>query len=65
MEEVINRHQKGELAECFVAKTETVVEPVSLISYKSNNYSIPLANTLGKISYLIRKSLLDIQEGRG
>jgi branched-chain amino acid aminotransferase len=52
--------------ECFGAGTAVIVSGVSNIHYKGTNYPIPVERTLniGKISHQIRKSLLDIQEGR-
>lgn len=60
MSEVIERHTRGELLECFGSGTAVIISAVSNIHYRDKNYSIPNSN----ISQAIRKDLLDIQEGR-
>lgn len=60
MGEIVERHSRGELVECFGSGTAVIVSPVSNIHYRGKNYAIPNNN----ISQTIRKNLLDIQEGR-
>jgi branched-chain amino acid aminotransferase len=53
--------------ECFGSGTAVIVSGVSNIHYNGKNYPIAVNPTfnLGPISQNIRKTLLDIQEGRG
>lgn len=66
IEEVIEKKESGELLECFTAGTAVIVGSVNNIEYKGVDYSIPIDEHLqaGEVSFMIRKELLDIQEGK-
>jgi branched-chain amino acid aminotransferase len=66
IDEVVERHKKGELLECFGAGTAVIVSGVKNIEYNGVNYKIPVDDKLqiGPISYKVRQSILDLQEGR-
>lgn len=53
MTEVIERHKKGELLECFGAGTAVIVNGVNNIHYQGKDYPISIDPTLniGKISH--------------
>jgi branched-chain amino acid aminotransferase len=66
IDEVIERQQRGELLEIFGAGTAVIVSGVKNIEYNGVNYNIPVDEKLqiGPISYKIRETILNIQEGR-
>jgi branched-chain amino acid aminotransferase len=63
IDEVIEKHQKGQLVECFGAGTAVIINGVKNIEYKGKNYSIPVDEKLqiGPVSHRIRNGILAIQ----
>jgi len=65
IQEVIERHKKGELLECFGAGTAVIISGVKEIEFRGQKVTILDDKTLiGPISHEIRNKILGIQEGR-
>ncbi|WP_185872376.1 branched-chain amino acid aminotransferase [Blattabacterium cuenoti] len=59
--EIIKGLQKGELKEAFGCGTAAVINYFKMISYKGNNFVLPDIPENQRISFFLKKSLLDIQ----
>ena len=65
IQEVIQRHEKGELLECFGAGTAVIISGVKEIAYQGQKITLMDDKSLiGPISHDIRNKILGIQEGR-
>lgn len=65
IQEVLERHAKGELLECFGAGTAVIISGVKEIAYKGQKVQLMDDKSLiGPISHEIRNKILGIQEGR-
>ncbi|WP_185853495.1 branched-chain amino acid aminotransferase [Blattabacterium cuenoti] len=59
--EIIKGLQTGELKEAFGCGTAAVINFFKIISYQGNNFSLPDLTEKKRISFCLKKSLLDIQ----
>ncbi len=66
IDEIIERHEKNELLECFCAGTAVIVSPIDGIGYRDKMINIPVDRDFqaGELTYKLFKLILDIQEGR-
>lgn len=67
IQEVLERNKSGDLLECFSAGTAVIVGSVNNIEHNGVDHKIAYNEQLqaGEVTFMIRKELLDIQEGRG
>ncbi|WP_185861430.1 branched-chain amino acid aminotransferase [Blattabacterium cuenoti] len=62
--EIIKGFHTGELKEAFGCGTAVVVNDFQTISYKGNNFLLPNIAEKKRISFYLKKKLLDIQHNR-